>query len=101
MTYIFIKLKDWNNVISCAGKVLEIDPTNIKALYRRSYSYISLNNYDKAEDDINSLEEIIPDSKELNELKEMMKINKRKDKEKEAQIFKKMFKKNYEGKFIL
>lgn len=42
----------WNYLIMFFFKALDIDPTNVKALFRRGKSYIAINEVEKAEQDL-------------------------------------------------
>ncbi|WJX91852.1 70 kDa peptidyl-prolyl isomerase [Trifolium repens] len=88
-----LKLKDYKQAEKLCTKVLELESTNVKALYRRAQAYIQLADLDLAEFDIKKALEIDPDNRdvkvEYKTLKEKMKeINK-----KDAQFFGNMFSK--------
>lgn len=50
----YYKLNDGNNAIKFANKVLAVDKSNIKALYRRGMGYILLGRYSDAYDDLHA-----------------------------------------------
>ncbi|CAJ2635054.1 unnamed protein product [Trifolium pratense] len=89
-----LKLKDYKQAEKlCTKQVLELESTNVKALYRRAQAYIQLADLDLAEFDIKKALEIDPDNREVKLeykiLKEKMKeINK-----KDAQFYGNMFSK--------
>ncbi|PNY03269.1 peptidyl-prolyl cis-trans isomerase fkbp62-like protein [Trifolium pratense] len=88
-----LKLKDYKQAEKLCTKVLELESTNVKALYRRAQAYIQLADLDLAEFDIKKALEIDPDNREVKLeykiLKEKMKeINK-----KDAQFYGNMFSK--------
>lgn len=97
MSFIYNKLKDWKSVVSSCTKVIEIDPNNSKALYRRSLAFINLSKYENADKDICILKELIPKTKELEDLISYMENHKNKTKETNHILYKKMFRKYKEG----
>ena len=42
LAFCFLQLEDWKNVIFYCNKVLELNPDQIKALYRRCKAYLKL-----------------------------------------------------------
>ncbi|XP_057455742.1 peptidyl-prolyl cis-trans isomerase FKBP62-like [Lotus japonicus] len=88
-----LKLKDYKQAEKLCTKVLELESTNVKALYRRAQAYIQLADLDLAEFDIKKALEIDPNNRdvklEYKTLKEKMKeFNK-----KEAKFYGNMFSK--------
>ncbi|XP_026431576.1 70 kDa peptidyl-prolyl isomerase-like isoform X1 [Papaver somniferum] len=86
-----LKLGDYVEASKCCTKVLELDPSNIKALYRRSQSYLETQDLEKAEIDIKKALSINPNNREVK-----LEYNKLRNKKKEyvkyeAQIFGTMF----------
>jgi len=100
MAYIYNKKKDYKSVISACTKVIEYDANNIKALYRRSMAYINLSKYENADKDIEVLEDLIPRTKELEDLIGYMEKHQKKSKENNDMIYKKMYKKFVESKIF-
>ncbi|KAF3442184.1 hypothetical protein FNV43_RR16100 [Rhamnella rubrinervis] len=49
-----LKLGDYLEASKLCTKVLEVDPFNVKALYRRSQAYMKISEFEKAEADIRS-----------------------------------------------
>jgi hypothetical protein len=98
MAFIYNKKKDWKSVISSCTKVIEFDSNNTKALYRRSLAFINLSKYEYADNDIKILEELIPRTKELEDIISYMENHKKKNKENNEVVYKKMFKKYIESK---
>lgn len=92
-----MKQKDWNSVILCTSKVLQYNDKHTKALYRRCLAFINLSKFEQAEDDLDVLEELIPDTTELKELKNALGNRKRMNNESENLIYKKMFNKYVDG----
>ncbi|XP_010532918.1 PREDICTED: peptidyl-prolyl cis-trans isomerase FKBP62 [Tarenaya hassleriana] len=86
-----LKLKDYKQAEKICTKVLELESTNVKALYRRAQAYIELADLDLAEFDIKKALDIDPNNREMKleyrRLKEKMKeYNK-----KEAKFYGNMF----------
>eukprot|EP01095_Lingulamoeba_sp_RSL-Kostka_P008527 TRINITY_DN286_c0_g1_i2.p1 TRINITY_DN286_c0_g1~~TRINITY_DN286_c0_g1_i2.p1 ORF type:complete len:357 (+),score=142.53 TRINITY_DN286_c0_g1_i2:69-1139(+) len=83
-----LKLKKYNSAIQCCQKVLANDPTNIKALYRKSQGQKSLKDYDSASITLSTLLETDPNNKAAkSELRKISKIVKTAEKKK-AQLYK-------------
>ncbi|OMJ92794.1 hypothetical protein SteCoe_4433 [Stentor coeruleus] len=66
-------------IIHC-NDVLNIEPDNTKALYRRACANIELGIYDKASKDLDSARHIDPDNKELRETQAKLRLLKTKGK---------------------
>ncbi|CAH2052338.1 unnamed protein product [Thlaspi arvense] len=86
-----LKLKDYKQAEKLCTKVLELESTNVKALYRRAQAYMELADLDLAEFDVKKALEIDPNNREVKleqrKLKEKMKeFNK-----KEAKFYGNMF----------
>lgn len=83
-----------SRVITCSSKVLEIEPRNVKALFRRGKAYSLLNNLDKAEQDLLEASQLDPNDiaiqKELQIMKEKNKIQTQKQQKFYANMFDKM-----------
>lgn len=47
MSWCFMKKEDWENVIFYTNKILELEPKNTKALYRRCIAYLNSNKVNK------------------------------------------------------
>ena len=52
MAYIDIKNKNWSEVIRHCGKVLYVDPDNIKARYRKCLALINQGELEKADEEL-------------------------------------------------
>ncbi|KAG8371693.1 hypothetical protein BUALT_Bualt13G0114800 [Buddleja alternifolia] len=78
-----LKLKDYKQAEKLCTKVLELESTNVKALYRRSQAYMNLADLELAEFDIKKALEIDPDNREVKlgykALKEKIKEYNKKD----------------------
>jgi len=86
-----IKNKQYPRALTSCKKVLDKDPTNGKALFRRGTAHSALKNYDEAQADLKAALEITPDDaavkKEMQVLEQRMKVQDKRD----AAVFAKMF----------
>lgn len=98
MSYCYLKMKEWQKVIDHTTRVIEFEKTHVKALYRRCLANIELNKFDKADEDLIMLEELIGGSKELEDLENKFENKKKEIQENEMLIYKKMSKKYFDGK---
>uniref|UniRef100_A0A8C2SPG9 Sperm associated antigen 1 n=1 Tax=Coturnix japonica TaxID=93934 RepID=A0A8C2SPG9_COTJA len=57
-----IKLQDWNGALQDCEKVLDMEPSNVKALLRRATVYNQLKNYQAAMKDLNTVLCIEPEN---------------------------------------
>lgn len=91
-----LKLKDYKQAEKLCTKVLELESTNVKALYRRAQAYIQLADFDLAEFDIKKALEIDPNNRdvklEYKTLKEKVKEINKKDAKFYGNMFSKMTK---------
>ncbi|XP_058093441.1 70 kDa peptidyl-prolyl isomerase-like isoform X1 [Magnolia sinica] len=89
-----LKLKDYKEAEKLCTKVLEVESSNVKALYRRAQAYIQLADLDLAELDIKKALEIDPDNRdvklEYKTLKEKVKEYNKKDAKFYGNMFAKM-----------
>lgn len=85
------KLEDWATTIENCKKALEIDITNVKALFRRATAYEKTKRYDDAKADLETAQTISPADKAV--AKALVRVGKLKDKElaKEKKMYGKMF----------
>ncbi|KAK7339107.1 hypothetical protein VNO77_19751 [Canavalia gladiata] len=87
-----LKLKDYKDAEKLCTKVLDLESTNVKALYRRAQAYMQLTDLDLAEIDIKKALEIDPDNRdvklEYRTLREKVKENNKR----EAKFYGNMFK---------
>ncbi|GFP93515.1 peptidyl-prolyl cis-trans isomerase fkbp62 [Phtheirospermum japonicum] len=60
-----LKLKDYKQAEKLCTKVLELESTNVKALYRRAQAYMNMADLDLAEFDIKKALEIDPDNRDV------------------------------------
>ncbi|KAJ4968048.1 hypothetical protein NE237_014749 [Protea cynaroides] len=91
-----LKLKDYKQAQKLCTKVLDIESTNVKALYRRAQAYIQLADLELAELDIKKALEIDPNNRdvklEYKVLKEKIKEYNKKDAKFYGNMFAKMSK---------
>ncbi|KAJ4966096.1 hypothetical protein NE237_017945 [Protea cynaroides] len=91
-----LKLKDYKQAQKLCTKVLDIESTNVKALYRRAQAYIQLADLELAELDIKMALEIDPNNRdvklEYKVLKEKIKEYNKKDAKFYGNMFAKMSK---------
>ncbi|XP_071701193.1 peptidyl-prolyl cis-trans isomerase FKBP62-like [Rutidosis leptorrhynchoides] len=89
-----LKLKDYKQAQKLCTKVLELESTNVKALYRRAQAYMNLADLDLAELDIKKALEIDPENRdvklEYKVLKQKMKEYNKKDAKFYGNIFAKL-----------
>lgn len=64
LAQLMLKQGKWNKVKELTDKIIERDPTNEKALYRRAQTYMATSIYDKAEKDLELLVKHYPENKE-------------------------------------
>ncbi|KAM3372877.1 hypothetical protein ACQJBY_019665 [Aegilops geniculata] len=78
-----LKLKDYKEAKELCTEVLEIDSTNVKALYRRAQAHMHLVDFDLAEVDVKRALEIDPENRDVKmgyrRLKEKVKEYERRD----------------------
>ncbi|KAG0608754.1 hypothetical protein M758_8G129900 [Ceratodon purpureus] len=86
-----LKLKDYREVVKLTTKVLELESTNIKALYRRVQAYIELLDLDYAETDIKKALDLDPDNKEVKLEYKRLKQKQVEQNKKEAKLYGNMF----------
>lgn len=80
----YLKTKDWNNAVSHADKVLELDPSNSKALYRKASALMQLLSFKEAAAVLEKLLQVEPGNKAaknlLNEARRKAEVGERKAK---------------------
>ncbi|KAK4762190.1 hypothetical protein SAY87_030074 [Trapa incisa] len=60
-----LRLGEYSEAAKLCTKVLEMDPSNGKALYRRSQAYLRVSDLEKAEEDITRALSIHPNDREM------------------------------------
>lgn len=64
LAQLYMKRCQWNKVKELTDKIIEREPTNEKALYRRAYTFAEMSIYNKAEEDLEVLVRHFPNNKE-------------------------------------
>lgn len=86
------KTKEWGDVLKHAEKALTLQPSNLKALYRKALALAEMYNWSESESTFNKGLEIDPENKdfkrELAKLKRKIKIQNEKDKKMYQRMFK-------------
>jgi len=89
-----LKLDEYNKAVANCSKVLDIDPNNVKALFRRSQGYMYRSDFIEAESDIKKAHDLEPANRDViaqyKKLKQVMKQWDKKDAALYSNIFKKM-----------
>ncbi|XP_039021921.1 peptidyl-prolyl cis-trans isomerase FKBP62-like [Hibiscus syriacus] len=86
-----LKLKDYKQADKLCTKVLELESTNVKALYRRAQAYIQLADLDLAEFDIKKALEHDPNNREVKLEYKVLKEKMKEYNKKEAKFYGNMF----------
>lgn len=86
-----LKQANWGEAVKQASKVLEVDPANVKALYRRAQARMALSDLLEAELDIKAGLLAHPDNADLAALARKLKVQTREVNKKEAKLYGKMF----------
>ncbi|GMJ08993.1 rotamase FKBP 1, FK506 BINDING PROTEIN 62 [Hibiscus trionum] len=86
-----LKLKDYKEAEKLCTKVLELESSNVKALYRRAQAYIHLADLDLAEFDIKKALELDPDNREIKMEYKVLKEKMKEYNKKEAKFYGNMF----------
>lgn len=87
-----LKLKEYNDAERLCTKVLDLESTNVKALFRRAQAYMQLTDLDLAEFDIKKALEIDPDNREVKLEYRTLKEKIKEYNKKQAQFYGNMFK---------
>ncbi|KAJ1427909.1 Tetratricopeptide-like helical domain superfamily [Sesbania bispinosa] len=88
-----LKLKDYKQAEKLCTKVLELEGTNVKALYRRAQAYIQLADLDLAEFDIKKALEIDPNNRDVKLEYKTLKEKQKEYNKKDAKFYGNMFSK--------
>ncbi|CAB3996223.1 Peptidyl-prolyl cis-trans isomerase D [Paramuricea clavata] len=88
----YLKLKNYEEaVINCSEVLDHYEKSNVKALFRRGQAYSSLRDFDKALDDLHCAAKLAPTDKGIRNEITRVKNQIRGQKEKEKQMYSKMF----------
>ncbi|XP_051134671.1 peptidyl-prolyl cis-trans isomerase FKBP62-like [Andrographis paniculata] len=86
-----LKLKEYKQAEKLCSKVLELESTNVKALYRRAQAYMNMADLDLAELDIKKALEIDPDNREVKAEYKTLKEKVKEYNKKDAKFYGNMF----------
>ncbi|CAH9093931.1 unnamed protein product [Cuscuta europaea] len=86
-----LKLKDYKEAIKLCTKVLELETTNVKALYRRAQAHMNMADLDLAEFDIKKALEIDPDNRDVKLEYKVLKEKVKEFNKKDAKFYGNMF----------
>ncbi|KAL2239665.1 peptidyl-prolyl cis-trans isomerase FKBP62 [Sesamum indicum] len=86
-----LKLKDYKQAEKLCTKVLELESTNVKALYRRAQAYMNMADLDLAEFDIKKALELDPDNREVKLVYKALKEKVKEYNKKDAKFYGNMF----------
>lgn len=86
-----LKLKDYKEASKLCTKVLELETTNVKALYRRAQAYMNMADLDLAEFDIKKALEIDPENREVKLEYKVLKNKMKEFNKKDAKFYGNMF----------
>ncbi|XP_024038404.1 peptidyl-prolyl cis-trans isomerase FKBP65 [Citrus clementina] len=82
-----LKLEDYSEASSLCTKVLELEPLNVKALFRRSQAYLKTSELEKDEADIKRALTIDPNNRDVKLVYMELKENQREYAKYQAEIF--------------
>ena len=83
----YLKSENHNKVTEYCGSALELEPNNVKGLFRRGQAYVKLHEYEKAKNDFTKAQELDKENKAvMNQLRQIDSLMK-----KEKQMYQKMF----------
>jgi len=93
-----VKTQDWKGVLENCKKVLEVDPANVKALYRQGIANTELAEFDSAKADLKKALEVEPENKDVKV--QLGKLNKKiaEQNAKDKQLYRNIFQKMSESK---
>ncbi|CAH9075390.1 unnamed protein product [Cuscuta epithymum] len=86
-----LKLKDYKEAIKLCTKVLELETTNVKALYRRAQAHMNMADLDLAEFDIKKALEIDPANRDVKLEYKVLKEKVKEFNKKDAKFYGNMF----------
>ncbi|CAI9776600.1 unnamed protein product [Fraxinus pennsylvanica] len=86
-----LKLKDYKQAEKLCTKVLELESTNVKALYRRAQAYTNMADLDLAKFDIKKALEIDPDNRDVKLEYKALKQKEKEFNKKDAQFYGNIF----------
>lgn len=97
LTLWYLKEGDYRNVVSYADKLLQMNPDNVKILYRRGLALAHLNEFEKSKEDLSKVRKLEPNNKEVNHAIKTLKQKRLEYKYKTQKICEKVFHKDNVG----
>lgn len=97
MAACYMKLEDYRSTIQFSTAVLEIDPRNEKALYRRGQANYALKNYDDALMDLKHADKVSPNNKAVQKLLDEVRLTNKSYNEMQKQRLSKFFREQKEA----
>jgi FK506-binding protein 4/5 len=86
-----LRLRKWGAATKAASKVLDLEPVNVKALFRRAQAYREMEDYDLAEIDLKKAMEQEPNNRDLRAEYKVLKQKWATYQKKEAKLYSNMF----------
>ncbi|KAI8441127.1 hypothetical protein MSG28_009379 [Choristoneura fumiferana] len=86
-----VKLEEYAACIKCCTEVLQLDPRNEKAFYRRGQANFALKNYDAALADLKQADEVSPNNKAVLKLLDQVRVTNKKYNDMQKQRLSKFF----------
>nr|KAG5689470.1 hypothetical protein BaRGS_021017 [Batillaria attramentaria] len=93
-----LKLKEYVETEDSCAKVLEMDPDNVKALFRRGQALLERNEYESASADFERVIQLEPENKAAKNQLTLCKHREKQFREREKKLYANMFKKLAESK---
>ena len=87
----FIKLETWDKAIEHCTTVLQSDPKNPKALYRRAYCYDKMQDTERCSEDLRVVLQLIPDDPSVKSLVQRNDLQRKRLQQRRKEMAKRMF----------
>ena len=87
----FIKLETWDKAIEHCTTVLQMDPKNPKALYRRAYCYDKMQDTERCSEDLRVVLQLIPDDPSVKSLVQRNDLQRKRLQQRRKEMAKRMF----------
>ncbi|CAH0664154.1 unnamed protein product [Spodoptera exigua] len=97
MAACYMKLEDYRSTVQYSTSVLEIDPRNEKALYRRGQANYALKNYDDALMDLRLADKVSPNNKAVQKLLDEVRLTNKSYNDVQKQRLSKFFREQKEA----
>lgn len=92
MAAVALKQQHWKDAIKHCDKVLEMESSNVKALYRRAQAKMGMQDLFDAEQDLRQASYAEPENADVAALTKKLKLLQKQQNKKEASLYSKMFK---------